>query len=556
MPVITLYKERFNKFIGRTLSVEEMAKWLPWLGVDLEETGPDFVKIEFNPNRIDLCSYAGVARAFKGLMGWETGLPEYGMKSGKTILKIDKSIADIRPYMLAAVVHNIKLDEDTVAELMAIQEDLHWGVGRDRKKASIGVHNLDAVKSPFMFKAVSPESVRFVPLDKSEEMTLREILEKHEKGVAYRHLVDWASKYPLLVDRDGQVLSMPPIINGELTRVDGNTRNLFLDITGTDYNAVARSLNVLVTALADMGATIEKVTVEYPGHVEESPNLTPQRMQLHVAYANELLGLHLSEAEAIKCLKKCRLDAKKAEKMVLDVLIPPYRIDVLHEVDLVEEIAVGYGYYRMKPTLPVTVTVGEEHGAGKLANVVRQIMVGLGFTEVMNFTLTNEDTYYAKMLQGKARVKAARLANPVSIEYTILREELLPRLMQNLMDNRSESFPQRLCEVSDVIVVDMKAESRCERSLHVAGVVSYANANFTEVKSIVEALLANLGLKKGQIKATEHPSFIEGRVASIHLDKKQVGALGEIHPQVLNNFELENPVVAFEIALEGLVGKG
>jgi len=553
MPVITLYKERFSKFVGRSLSVEEMEKWLPWIGVHIEETGPDFVKVEFNPNRVDLCSYAGVARAFKGLMGWETGLPKYKVLSGETVLRIDKSVSSVRPYMLAAVVRSIILDEDTVAELMEIQEDLHWGIGRDRKKASIGVHNLDVVKSPFAFKAVPPDSVRFVPLDKSREMTLREILEKHEKGVAYKHLVDWASKYPLLVDKDDKVLSMPPIINGELTRVDHNTRNLFLDVTGTDYNAAKRSLNVLVTALADMSATIEKVTVKYPDHTEESPDLSPQQMQLRVDYANELLGLRLSEAEAIKHLKKCRLDAKKIEKMVLEVAVPAYRIDVLHEIDLVEEVAIGYGYYRMKPTLPATITVGEEHAAGELANYTRQIMVGLGFAEVMNFTLTNEDTHYIKM--GKKQAKAARLANPVSAEYTILREELLPGLMQNLMDNRHESFPQQLFEVSDIIAVNLRVESRCERKLHVAGVVSYASANFTEMKSNVEALLVNLGLKKWRITATKHPSFLEGRVASIDLGKKTIGVVGEIHPQVLNNFELENPVVAFEVDLAHLLSK-
>jgi phenylalanyl-tRNA synthetase beta chain len=554
MPTITLQRERFNKFVGRQLSLEKMAKWLPWLGVDLEETGPDYVKIEFNPNRVDLCSYAGVARAFKGLMGWETGLPRYELKSGRTVLRIGESVTNIRPFMLAAVVRNIKLDEDTVAELMEIQEDLHWGIGRDRKKASIGVHNLDVVKSPFMFKAVSPDSVRFVPLDKSEKMSLPEILEKHEKGVAYKHLVDWAPKYPLLVDRDNQVLSMPPVINGELTRVDCSTRNLFLDVTGTDYNAVTRSLNVLVTALADMGATIEKVTVEYPDHKEESPDLTPQKMRLRVAYANELLGLHLIEAEAVKCLKKCRLNARKIGKMTLEVAIPAYRIDVLHEIDLVEEIAIGYGYYRMKPTLPVVITVGEEHAAGKLASTARQILIGLGFAEVMNFTLTNEDTHYAKM--QKKPSNAARLANPVSIEYTVLREGLLPGLMQNLMDNRSESLPQRLFEVSDVVKVNLQRESRCERRLHVAGVVSYAGANFTEIKSVVEALFANLSLKKWRTNAVKDASFIEGRAAAISVGKGQIGMLGEVHPQVLNNFTLENPVVAFEVDLEAFCGKG
>jgi phenylalanyl-tRNA synthetase beta chain len=453
--------------------------------------------------------------------------------------------------MLAAVVHNMKIDDETVAELMEIQEDLHWGIGRDRKKASIGVHNLDAVHAPFVFKAVPPDSVRFVPLDKSEEMTLREVLEKHEKGIAYKHLVDWAPKCPLLVDRDGQVLSMPPIINGELTRVSRNTRNLFLDVTGTNYNAVAKSLNILVTALADMSAEIERVTVEYNDHTESSPDLSPQRMQFHIGHANEILGLHLTESEIIKCLKKCRLDAKKVGKMALEVLIPAYRIDFLHEIDLVEEVAIGYGYYRMKPTLPVAVTIGEEHAAGKLAETVRQILTGLGFTEVMNFTLINEDVHYTKM--QKKLGKAARLANPVSMEYTTLREELLPGLMQNLMDNRSESFPQRLFEVSDVVKVNMRAESRCERRLHSAGLVSYANANFTEIKSVVEALLANVGLKKWQVNATGHPSFIDGRAACVAAGKRQVGVLGEVHPQVLNNFELENPVAAFEVDLEPLI---
>ncbi|HML02174.1 MAG TPA: phenylalanine--tRNA ligase subunit beta [Candidatus Bathyarchaeia archaeon] len=554
MPVITLYQERFNKFLGRRVSLDQMARWLPWIGVDLEEMGPNFVKIEFNPNRIDMCSYAGIARAFKGLKGWEIGIPKYELRSCRMMLRIDGSLSTIRPYMLAAVVRNIRLDEDTIAELMEIQEDLHWGIGRNRKKASIGIHNLDAVNPPFEFKAVSPERVRFVPLDRSEEMTLQEILDKHEKGIAYRHLVDWAPKYPLLVDSDDKVLSMPPIINGELTRVVGNTRNLFLDVTGTDYKAVARSLNVLVTALADMGATIEKVRVEYLDHTEDSPNLAPQRMQFNVVLANESLGLNLSEAEAIKCLKKCRLDARKAEKMVLDVTIPAYRIDILHEIDLVEEIAIGHGYYRMKPTLPLTITVGQEHEAGKLANITRQIMIGLGFTEVMNFMLSNKETHYVKM-QKKNR-KVARLANPTSTEYTILRQELLPGLMQNFMDNRSESFPQRLCEVSDVIVVNMEAESRCERRLHVAGAFSYANANFTEVKSIAEALLANLGLHRWRVTAAKHPSYIEGRAAIISLGKRKIGIVGEIHPKVLSNFELENPVAAFEIDLENLIKKG
>jgi phenylalanyl-tRNA synthetase beta chain len=551
MPVITLQKDRFSKFVGKQLTVKEMAEWLPWVGFDIEEIGEDYVKVEFNPNRIDLCSYAGVARAFKGLMGWELGLPKYEIKPGKTVLRISRAVSNIRSYMLAAVVRNISLDEDAIGELMEMQEDLHWGIGRNRKKASIGVHNLDVLTPPFTFSAVEPDKAKFVPLDKTEEMSLREILEKHEKGVAYKQLVDWAPKYPLLVDKDGKVLSMPPIINGELTKVTSQTTNLFLDVTGTDYKAVVRSLNVLATALSDMGGTIETVRVKYPDRTVVSPDFTPQKMKLRIAYANELLGLKLSEKQVVESLRKCRLDAKTLKNGLVVVSIPAYRIDMLHEVDLVEEVAVGYGYYRLKPSIPETVTIGEQHPAHRLANTVRQIMTGLGFTEVMNFTLTNEAAHYEKMRRKPRNL--IRLANPVSAEFTILRESLLPILMKNLADNKHESFPQRLFEVSDVGCINMRAETRVERRLHVAAVSSHSTANFTEIKSAVEALLRNLGLKQWSIRAVGHTSFIEGRAAAAVIKGKELGVLGEMHPEVLNNFELENPVCAFELDVEQIL---
>jgi phenylalanyl-tRNA synthetase beta chain len=548
VPAITLQRERFSKFVGRDLTVEKMVEWLPWIGFDLKEVGSDYVKVEFNPNRVDLCSYAGAARAFKGLMGWETGLPEYRVQDGKIRLTITKAVGKVRPFMLAAVVRNIRLDDDAVVDLMEMQEDLHWGVGRDRKKASIGVHNLDVVTPPFTFTAVGPERAKFVPLDTAEEMTLKEILEKHDKGVAYRHLVDWAPKYPLLIDKEGKVLSMPPIINGELTRLTSKTTNLFLDVTGTDYVAVERSLSILATALSDMGGTLEKVRVKYPDRTVVSPSLATEKMKLRVDYANELLGLTLSEGQIIESLKKCRLGAEAVGRGLVEATIPAYRIDMLHEVDLVEEVAVGYGYYRLKPTIPARLTIGKQHPIQREAGVVRQIMIGLGFTEVMNFTLTNEAVHYEKM-----RLKASeviKLANPVSLEYTILRQSLLPNLMKNLADNKHESFPQRLFEVSDIGCINQRDETKVERKLHVAGVSSHSTANFTEIKSTVEALLHNMGLKGWEIKSTRHMSFLEGRAAAIIMKRKELGVLGEIHPEVLNNFELENPTSAFEMNIE------
>ena len=270
----------------KDMNLQEMVKWLPWLGFDIEDVGENYVKVEFNPNRIDFCSYTGIVRAFKGLRGWEIGLPAYSSKSGEAVLVISEEVSNVRPFMLAAIIRNIKLDEENVIDLMEMQEDLHWGIGKNREKASIGVHDLGVLQSPFTFTAVEPKSVKFVPLDTSEEMNLSEILEKHQKGIEYRHLIDWSPKYPLLVDKNWKILSMPPIINGELTRIKQDTKNLFLDVTGTDFRAVERSLNVLTTALADMGGKIEKVKVKYKDRTIVSPNLNPKKIIGIINYSN------------------------------------------------------------------------------------------------------------------------------------------------------------------------------------------------------------------------------------------------------------------------------
>jgi phenylalanyl-tRNA synthetase beta chain len=531
--------------------VEEMAKWLPWLGTDTEEVGQGYVKIEYNPNRVDFCSYSGVARAFQGLMGWKTGMPSFEVKQGNITLTVDKSVAQVRPYVVSAVVRDLKIDYEAIRELMEMQEALHWMIGRDRKKASIGVHNLDAVEPPFSYVTCAPDEIKFVPLDKTEEMTPQEVLEKHEKGMAYKSEVDFASRYPLIVDKKGQVLSFPPIINGELTRVVEDTKNLFIDVTGTELNAISRSLNVLVTALADMGGTIEAVPVKYSDQVLVTPDLTPQKMNLRVAYSNNRLGLDFSEAQTMEALQKSRLDAKVAEKGILDVTVPAYRTDILHEIDLVEEVAVGYGVFRLEPTKPSSVTTGKPHKVSEVTLSVRQIMIGLGFTEALNFVLTNEVDHYQKMRRKPDGL--VTLANPVSTDYSIIRNDLLPSLMNNLAVSKHHVFPQRMFEVSDVITLDDKSETFTERRIHLAVVSSHPTATFTEIKSILESLLMNLGFSDWTLKETSHPSFLEGRAATVSLGDIELGIVGEIHPQVLNNFELENPTGAFEVHLQKII---
>lgn len=551
LPTITLDKERFSSCIGRRLSVEDMAKWLPWIGTDTEEIGQDYVKIEYNPNRVDFCSYTGVARAFQGIMGWKTSLPQFTVTPGNIQLTVDKSVSEVRPYVVSAIVRGLNIDHDLIRELMEMQEALHWMIGRDRKKASIGVHNLDAVKPPFSYITCSPDEIKFIPLDKNEEMTPQDVLEKHEKGIAYRNEVDFASRYPLIVDSNGDVLSFPPIINGELTRVVETTKNLFIDVTGTELNAIQRSLNVLVTALADMGANIESVNVKYPENLLITPDLTPQKMKLHVKYSNERLGVNFSDKQTIEALEHSRLGARTIEKGVLEVLIPSYRTDILHEIDLVEEVAIGYGVYKLKPTKPTSVTTGKSHKMSIITSYVRRIMVGLGFTEALNFILTNEIDHYKKM--RKKPKNLVKLANPVSTDYSIIRTELLPSLLKNLAVSKHHAFPQKMFEVSDVITLNENSETYTERKIHLAAVSSHPSANFTEIKSILESLLRNLGCKDWTFKVKTDGSFIQGRSVKILIKNVELGTVGEIHPEVLNNFELENPTCAFELDLQELV---
>ena len=548
MPVITLRKERFCSLLGREMGVEELEEWLPWIGLDIEDVGPDYVKVEYNPNRMDFSSPTGIARALKGLLDIEIGLPSYEVRKSDVKIIVGERVARVRPYIVGAVIRGLKLDEEALQELIEMQEDLHWGIGRDRRKVAIGLHDLRSFEPPVYYEAFEPEAKRLVPLDMEEEMSLAEVLEKHEKGRAYGHLVAHSDVYPVVMDAKGRVMSFPPVINSELTKLGPWTTDIFVDITGTDMRALDAALRVLTTTLADMGGSVEAVEVRYPGGLRlETPDLRPREAILRLDYANGLVGLQLDVEEAVRCLRRCRLDAEPIGPGLLKVLIPPYRTDIMHEVDLVEEIAIGYGYFRLEPRRPRSPRSGEPHPVSELAKRARLIMIGLGFTEVMNFILTNERAHYELMRLAPGR--PIRLANPVSSEYSMLRELLLPGLMANLALNVKERYPQKLFEVGDVVVRAEGIETRAERRLHLAAVVAHSRAGYAEAKGYLDALMRGLGVEDWGVEAADWPCFIPGRSAEIRLGGEPIGMIGEMHPEVIIAFGLENPVAGFELDL-------
>ncbi len=558
MPTLDLKIERLERLVGKKLNMKELEYDLQWISLDLEDINEEEqkIKVEYYPNRPDFSSPEGIARALKGYYNLELGLPKYEIAQGKMTMTAEPSVKQIRPYIVCGVVRNIDLDEDEVGTLMKIQEHLHWAVGRDRKKVAIGVHDLDKITPPYRYLAVKPEEISFIPLHgDGDHMNLAEILKYHEKGIEYAHILEGKDLYPVLLDKNDQVISFPPIINGILTTVTDSTKNLFLDLTGTDFKSVNIAINILSTMLADTGAKLESVKMIYQGEKEfYTPNLEATNWEVDMAYVNDYIGLNLKADEMIKCFKKVRMDAQVSKKKgYLNVAVPAYRGDIIHPVDFTEECAIGYGYYN----LPLTIRegcIGEYHPKQRFSNKVRKIMIGAGYLEVLNFILSNSERHYDYMRQKYKEDNLVQIANPVSKEYNTTRTSILPKLMETLLFNRSEEKPIRIFEVGDTIHLSSKAETGAEREIHLSGVTYHENADFTEIKSTLDFIMTSLGyFNKYKIVPNNNDTFINGRYGDIFLGKKKVGEIGEIHPKVLLNFKLEFPVAALELNLQKLV---
>ena len=547
MPVIT-FKYTDLKDLGIDMEKDELIDTLPMMSSDIEDYDDEEIKVEFFPYRPDNLSVEGVARSFKGFLGLETGLPNYPITPSNEEVVVDAEVAEIRPYIAFAKIDNVDFTGDKLKYIMDFQENLHWVIGRDRKKVAIGIHNADVVNAPFKYIATPKDANAFVPLEKDSEMTPGEILTEHDKGKAYAHLIDSFDKYPLILDKDDQVLSMPPIINGELTKIKEDTHNIIVDVTGTDERAVNQALNIICSSFAEVGGQIKSMEVKYEDKTIVSPDLTPQEMNVHVDTANELIGGTDLNAEDIKgLLEKARFDAEVLNDNEVKAIIPAYRVDILHEVDIVENIAVQYHINSVEAKLPEINTVAYENDWFRSESIIREAMVGLGFQEIMSLMLTSEEAHYEKMNQEeKPHVQVAR---PITIDRTMIRTSLINSLMEFLEDNKHEDLPQKIFEIGDVLYLDDSKENKTVSSKKLAALICHSTANFTEIKSVMTSVLSNLGYTM-EISDSENKTFIEGRVADVEgvSEKGYVkGFFGEISPEVITNFTLEYPVIGFEI---------
>ncbi|AEH24710.1 phenylalanine--tRNA ligase subunit beta [Pyrococcus yayanosii] len=553
MPKFDVSKEDLERLIGKSFTLEEWEDLVLYAKCELddvwEENGRVYFKLDSkDTNRPDLWSAEGVARQIRWALGMARGLPEYKVERSDVVVYVDERLKDIRPYGVYAIVEGLKLDEEALRQMINLQEKIALTFGRRRREVAIGIFDFDKVKPPIYYKAAE-KTERFVPLGFEEEMTLEEILEKHEKGREHGHLIKDKPYYPLLVDSEGNVLSMPPIINSELTgRVTIGTRNVFIDVTGWNLKKIMLALNVVVTALAERGGKIRSVKVVYPDFKIETPDLTPKEFEVELDYIRRLSGLDLSD-EQIKELLERMFYEVKLEGGKAKLKYPAFRDDIMHPRDVLEDVLIAYGYNNIEPEEPKLAVQGKGDPFKDFEDAIRELMIGFGLQEVMTFNLTNKEAQFKKMNIPEEEI--VEIANPVSQRWSALRKWLLPSLMEFLSMNTHEEYPQRIFEVGLATLIDETRETKTVSEPKLAVAIAHPRANFTEAKEILDSFLRHLGVKY-ELEETEHGSFIPGRVGRIIVDGREIGIIGEVHPQVLENWGLEVPVVAFELFLRPL----
>src|SRR3989344_1307562 len=519
MPKINLNKKSLIKLIGKKFSDSELTEKIPMIGVDLESISKDEVIVEVFPNRPDLLSDHGFARSFKSFIGKETGLKKFKVNDSRVKVIVDSALKNIRPYTACAIVKNLKLSDGDIIELMQLQEKLHITFCRNRKKASIGIYPLSKIKFPVYYKALSQEKIRFQPLDEHKILTAKEILERTPKGKYYEHLLENFNLYPCFIDANNNFMSLIPIINSELTgKVTEKTKDVFVEVSGTDLIVINQCLNILVSTLADLNGKIYSLTIQYSDKKLTTPNLKPTEMNVDLNYKN-----------------------KKA-------LIPAYRIDILNQRDLAEEIAIAYGYNNFVPEIPQISTIAEEDKLEKFKSLIKEVLIGLNFNEINTFHLSNKLNQNNKMNFDSELIE---LENSLTEEYNVLRSWLLPSLMETLSINKHNEYPQNIFTIGNSFSKDKSSETGIKEEAKLSVALSAIGSNYTKIRQVLEALLSSLGLKV-VYREFNHKSFINGRSAEVLINGKQIAVLGEVSPFVLSEWKLEMPVSAFELNLSEL----
>ncbi|NKB81216.1 MAG: phenylalanine--tRNA ligase subunit beta [Nitrospirales bacterium] len=567
MPTISIYHKDFEQLVGREVTIEDIETWLSLVKGELKDHTPATgeIRVELqDSNRPDLWGIEGIARQIR--MALSDAMPSsYAFFSSRARPKrrvmVSAGMEQVRPFLAAACASGYAVTADGLTQLIQAQEKLADIFGRKRSTISIGLYRLEAIQFPVTYGLVQPHAASFVPLGFEEKLTLQDILSVHPKGMEYGHILEGQESLPLLWDKEGQVLSFPPIINSrDVGQVQVGDSQLLIEVTGTDLRMVILALNIFAVNLADRGATIDPVEVLYPYATEFGKTIrmpfdfsSPQRVPLHAI--ESALGLPLG-TDVIKQALTAYGYEVKASRHQLSVRLPPYRNDLLHAVDVAEDVAISRGYESFAPEMPVQFTVGSLSPLEETSDLIRDYMVGCGFQEMFsNILMAREDLVDRMKLTDPNEGHVVEVDNVMSQHYSCLRSWIIPSLLQIESASNRAFYPHRLFEVGEVAIPDLSQELGSQTLVRLGALVANPAANFSEVHTYLDLLLYYF-VRPYTLEPMQHHSFMPGRVGKILSQERTLGFIGELHPEVLEAWQISMPVAVFELDVGELTREG
>jgi len=574
MPTIGVKRNLLFEALGQTFTEEEFDELCFEFGLELDEVvnetndeGKEEVvyKIEIGANRYDLLCLEGLVRALLVFQG-KLKAPKYSLSqpSEPQQLILDSSVLSVRPHVIGAVLRGVTFNKARYNSFIDLQDKLHQNLARKRTLASVGTHDLDTIKGPFKYMAKAPTDIKFTPLNQTKDFTSAELMELYSGDShlkAYVPIIKDSPLHPVIYDSNNVVLSLPPIINSEHSKITLNTKNIFFEVTATDLTKAGIVLDTLVTMFSqycEKPFIVEPVQTILPGgETLLYPKLNYRTETINPMKVNKSIGIDLTAEKISTLLTKMCLPTE-VNGDVLSVAIPPTRADVLHPVDIYEDVAIAHGYNNIAKTIPNTLTVAKQLPINKLTDQLREATAQAGFTEALTFSLCSRDDVATKMRKEIKNIPAVHISNPKTLEFQVARTSLLPGLLKTVQANRKMPLPLKLFEISDVVLKDLGTEVGARNERHACAVYYNKSPGFEIIHGLLDRLMQLLEVPPVQsgssdgyfLRQGEDPTFFPGRAADIVAYGQVVGSLGVLHPDVVTGFDLNLPCSAIEINLE------
>jgi phenylalanyl-tRNA synthetase beta chain len=546
MPTIILDKKRIFRSLNKELSLEELERLLEYLKCEIKEEKEDELICEITTDRADCFTTEGIIRALKGILGMEKGLIKFDFFDDEFEVYIDENVSNVRPYVVMATVRGVKLDVRALESIIRFQEVLHETLGRNRRKASIGIYDISKLDKKIYYKCLPLDEIKFRPLDKDELMNGYRILNETEKGIQYKHLIP-EKKAPVLIDSKGTFLSLAPIINSQDAKVTVRTTDILIDSTGFDINFITSIVSLMAYAISFYGGKIGLLNHHYPNKSFKI-SFKNRNFVLEKNYVEDILGFSINDYELEDILLRARYGIEKKDNKY-NVEVPFYRLDVLNSIDIIEDIAIIKGYSNIELKSPILETRSKISNKSIIARTFREIFNGFGFQEVTNYMICNSETQTEKVMLNKEEIGLILLVNPISKEYDCIRANIFPCLLDFLYYNRSYSYPQKIYEIGDVIYY--KSNS-IHTDFRFSSLIIHNDASFEEMHSFLYSSFKVLNLDF-RLRGNDLPFLLNGRRADIIVGDENIGWIGEINPEISIGFSLYQPIVACELSLSKIL---